>query len=122
MSSKKKISRADLSKRIYSRLSGAIPYRTVHHAVSIIIEQIAKEIIDDRIVSARRFGTISPYSIPGHLAHNVSSGEVRTLPTIRSVKFHPHESFLDLLRDRGDRFREKSQEENRQEKKTKESS
>jgi nucleoid DNA-binding protein len=107
MVKEKKISRADLSKRIHSRLSGAIPYRTVAHAVNVIIEQMAKEIIEDRIISARRFGTLSPYSIPGHLAHDLSSGEIRTLPTIRSVKFHPHESFLYLLRDREDRFRGK---------------
>lgn len=103
----KKISRADLSKRIHLRLSGAIPYRTIAYALNVIIEQMAKEIIEDRIISVRRFGTLSPYSIPGHLAHDLSSGEVRTLPTKRSVKFHPHESFLFLLRDREDRFRER---------------
>ena len=104
---RKKAGRADLTKRIYTQLSGAIPYRTIHYAVNIIIEEMAKEIIEDRIISARRFGTLSPYSRPGHLANDLSSREVRDLPTTRSVKFHPHESFLFLLKDRQDRFREK---------------
>jgi nucleoid DNA-binding protein len=122
MESKPKVSRAELSKRIHSRLGGAIPYRVVHHAVNVIIEQIAKEIVEDRIISARHFGTLSPYSRPGHLAHDLSSGEVRELPTIRSVKFHPHKSFLLLLKDREDRFREKVPAENQRKKKVKESS
>jgi nucleoid DNA-binding protein len=106
-SKRKKVGRADLTKRIHKQLSGAIPYRTIHYAVNIIIEEMAKEIIEDRIISARRFGTLSPHSRPGHLANDLSLGEVRDLPATRSVKFHPHDAFLFLLKDRKDRFREK---------------
>lgn len=100
------ISRANLSKRIHERLSGAIPYRTVHHAVGVIIDQIAHDLLDDQVVSARHFGTLSPHSRPGHLAHNIVTGKIRELPASRSVKFHPHDSFLSLLADREDHFRE----------------
>jgi nucleoid DNA-binding protein len=73
--------------------------------VGVIVEQVARDLVNDQIVSARRFGTFSPYSRPGHLAHNLSTGKVRKLSPSRSVKFHPHESFLSLLADREERFR-----------------
>jgi nucleoid DNA-binding protein len=73
--------------------------------VNIIIEQVAKDLINNQIVSAKHFGTLSPYLNATHLAHDLSTGQVRELPTSKSVKFHPHESFLSLLVDREERFR-----------------
>jgi nucleoid DNA-binding protein len=111
------ISRADISKRIHERLGGAISYRIIQQAVGVIIEQIARDLVSDQIVSARRFGTLSPHCRPGHLAHDLSTGEVRELPSTRSVKFHPHESFLSLLADREERFRGERQRKSDSEKK-----
>ena len=104
------INRAKLSKRIHTRLSAAIPYRSIHHAVSVIIDQIANDLINDQVVSARHFGTLSPHSRAAHLAHDLSTGKVRELPSSRSVKFHPHDSLLSLLADREDHFREQAAE------------
>lgn len=73
--------------------------------MGVIIEQVARDLVNDQIVSARRFGTLSPHSRPGHLAHDLSTGKVRELPPSRFVKFHPHESFLSLLADKEERFR-----------------
>jgi nucleoid DNA-binding protein len=101
------ISRANLSKRIHERLGGVIPYRTVHQAVGVIIEQISNDLLNDQVVSARHFGTLSPHVRPGHRAHNIFTGKIRELPSSRSVKLHPHDSFLSLLTDREDHFREK---------------
>lgn len=106
-SKRKKIGRTDLTKSIYKQLNGAIPYRSIYYAVNVIVQEMAKEIILDRVISVKRFGTLSPYSIPGHLANDIMSGEVREIPTVRSVKFHPHESFLSLIKDRKDGFRKK---------------
>jgi nucleoid DNA-binding protein len=85
--------------------------------VGVIIEQVARDLVNDQIVSARRFGTLSPHCRPGHLAHNLSTGRVRELSSSRSVKFHPHESFLLLLADREERFRGERQRKSGTEKK-----
>ena len=102
------ISRANLAKRIHSRLGRAIPYRTVHYAVGVIIDQIAHDLLRDQVVSARHFGTLSPYFRPSHRAHNIFTKKIREVLSSRSVKLHPHDSFLSLLADREDYFREKS--------------
>jgi nucleoid DNA-binding protein len=68
---------------------------------------VSKDLINDQIVTVRHFGTLSPHTRPGHKANDVSSGAVRELSDTRSVRFHPHESFLSLLLDRLDRFRDK---------------
>jgi len=101
------IGRANLSKRIHEQLGGAISYRTVHYAVGVIIDQIANDLLNDQVVSARHFGTLSPYCVRGHLAHDLFTKKIRELPDSRSVKFHAHESFLSLLGDREGHFREK---------------
>lgn len=74
----------------------------------MIVEHIAQDLVEDRVVSVRRFGTLSPHLRRGHLAFNLSSGKVRRLSDYRSVKFHPHEFFSTLLADREDRFRGES--------------
>lgn len=61
--------------------------------------------MNNQIVSVRRFGTLSPHERPSHLARDLSTGKVRELPATKSVKMHPHESFLALLADKKDRFR-----------------
>ena len=98
--------RAVIAKRIHKRLSGAVPYRTIHHAVGLIIDQIVQDLLQDQAVSVRYFGTLSPHSRLGHLAHDLSTGKVRELPVSRSVKFHAHSSLLALLQDRQEHFRE----------------
>jgi nucleoid DNA-binding protein len=104
------IGKANLAKRIHERLGGAIPYRTIYHAVGIIIDQIVNDLLSDQVVSARHFGTLSPYCVQGHLAHDLFTKKIRELPDSRSVKFHAHESFLALLVDREGYFREKTAE------------
>ena len=81
-----------------------IPFNIICHSVNIIIDQISIELIEDRMVSIGRFGTLSPYFRLGHLANNVSSGRVQKLPTKRLIKFHPHVSFKNLLKDKHDLF------------------
>lgn len=90
-------------------MNGAIPARKVYQAVGIIIDQISHDLINDTIVSVRRFGTLSPHKRMGHMANDLSIGKVRMLPGYRSVKFHAHEGFLSLLADREDRFRNDAQ-------------
>ena len=101
------VGREELSKRLHSRLSGTISYRKMYHSVSVIIDAISKDLVDNQIVTVRCFGTLSPYTRPGHIANDLSQGKLRTLQPKKSVRFHPSESFLNLLVDRQERFRDK---------------
>jgi nucleoid DNA-binding protein len=101
------MNRVDLANAIHERLGGSISHRKIYQAVGIIIEQIANDLVNDQVVTARRFGTLSPHVRRAHLAYNVRTGMIRKLRSIKSVKFHPHEAFTSLIQDRQERFRQK---------------
>ena len=106
---RKRVTRADLSKRIYERIGKVIRYKSILQILGVIVSQISQDLVENRTISVRRFGTLSPYLRHGHLANDLSQGVVRHLPPRRSVKFHPHQSFLALLEERYVRFRQKKQ-------------
>ena len=99
------MNRFELSSVIHGRLGGSISYRKIYQAVGIIIEQITSDLVNDQVVTVRKFGTLSPHMRRSHLANNVSTGVVRKLCSRRSVKFHPHEAFSNLIQERQERFR-----------------
>lgn len=72
--------------------------------MNVIVDQVALDLVQDRIVCVRRFGTMSPYQHQERSAYNLSSGKISQLPSSRSVRLHPHEALLMLLRDRRGRF------------------
>jgi nucleoid DNA-binding protein len=100
------VNRFDLAKIIHKRLGGSISYRKIYQAVGIIIEQIASDLINDQVVTVRRFGTLSPHLRIAHLAYNVSTCVSRWLKPRKSVKFHAHDAFRSLIRERQERFRQ----------------
>jgi nucleoid DNA-binding protein len=99
------VGRAGIAKAIHERCG--LPFRKIYQAIGMIIEQITSDLVNDQVVTVRRFGTLSPHVRRAHLAHNVSSGVVRKLSSKRSVKFHPHESFSGLIQERQERFRQR---------------
>lgn len=100
------MNRIHLAKAIHRRLGGSLSYRRIYQAVGLIVEQVANDLVNDQVVTARRFGTLSPYTRCSHVAHNVINGEIRSLQTKRSVKFHPHVAFVELIREREMKFRQ----------------
>lgn len=90
-------------------MNRAIPLEVVQQAVSVVVETIVNELVSDRPVTVRHFGTLSPCTIAGHRAHNVSTGQVTSFPSVRIVKFHPHASLLLLLSRRRKRFEANSE-------------
>lgn len=101
------MNRIELATVIHERLGGSISYRKIYQAVGIIVEQIASDLVNDQVVTVRRFGTLSPHVRRSHLANDVSTGVVRKLGSRRSVKFHAHDAFKSLILDRQERFRRK---------------
>jgi nucleoid DNA-binding protein len=101
---KKTINRTDLSKIIYARIGGSIPFNKIYQSVGLITEQISSDLISDQMVSVRNFGTLSPYVRVPHIAHNVNEGRLWCVKANRSVTFHPHEAFQSLIQDRREKF------------------
>jgi nucleoid DNA-binding protein len=99
------MNRIDLANAIHERLGGSISYRRIYQAVGIIIEQITSDLVNDQVVTVRRFGTLSPHVRSSHMANDVSTGVVRKLGSRRSVKFHAHDAFKGLIQERQERFR-----------------
>jgi nucleoid DNA-binding protein len=100
------VNRMHLVKAIHRRLGGSISYRRIYQAVGLIVDQVSNDLVNDQVVTAKRFGTLSPHVRRAHVAHNVSNGEIRSLMQTRSVKFHPHEAFGELIREREKLFRQ----------------
>ena len=65
------MNRVDLAKAIHARLHGSLPHRKIYQAIGIIVEQIASDLVNDQVVTARKFGTLSPHIRVAHFAHNV---------------------------------------------------
>jgi nucleoid DNA-binding protein len=99
----RRVSRIGLAKAIQKK-SGNIPLQKVYQAIGLIVEQMASDLIKDQVVTVRCFGTFSPYVRQPHLAHDVHTGLVRDVKSSRSVKFHPHEAFKELIRVRQKNF------------------
>lgn len=102
---KKIIGRVDISKRLYSRLSGVLPHRTLYRCICIIIDQVTNDLAENHVVTVRRFGTLSPFFRSGHTSYDVSQHRVRYSEGFFTVSFHPHESFRTLIRERERNFR-----------------
>jgi nucleoid DNA-binding protein len=100
------IGREEISAIIHKWMGKGVSLRKVYQAVGTIIEQIATDLVNDEVVTVRRFGTLSPHMRHAHLANNVNSGTVQQVAAKRSVKFHPHEAFKWLIRERQKNFRQ----------------
>ena len=88
------LGRRELAELIHLRLGWAVPYRTVRTAVNIILKAMMADLLADRIINVRCFGTFSPYRTSyGCSEHSRIS-----------VRFHPHDAFKRLLSVRRSRF------------------
>jgi len=99
-----KIGKQELAGLIHDRLGRVIALDTISVAVSIICDGVAQMLVDDIPVTAKHFGTLSPYVYHGHLARDVNTGRVMETKPFRTVKLHPHESFFKLIEEKRDRF------------------
>lgn len=97
-----KIDRSDLVERIYSRLDKALPRNIINDAISVIIDNMANKIKEDKSIYIHNFGTVHSYIIPSYRLPN----DIITKPSVR-VKFTPDENFTFLLQHRIDKFKKK---------------
>jgi nucleoid DNA-binding protein len=92
-----KCSKKDLVARIQKRLGGTLPRRDISDAVAVLFELLEKDVVADRAVSVHNFGTLSPYLYPSRWARDVVSQEMRYTSPVRTVKFHAHVSFTEIV-------------------------
>lgn len=103
-----KLSKKNLTDKIYKRLNGAVSKLVIHDVVTVICDHIISELEKNRAFSVRNFGTFSPFNFHEHEGMDISSGAMQKVKSFRSVKFRPHAVFR-LLLDRKRKKFEKDQ-------------
>lgn len=93
-----KVFRKELETYIKLRIGAKVIRPTnIADAVSAILDFVKTEIINDRPVSIKNFGTFSPFLVPSHLGINVASKLMQVTRPHKSVRLHPHVSFTSLV-------------------------
>ena len=96
------VTKKQIALNIAERL--ALPPKDVKDAISILLGELRSELEADVPIRLKNFGTLSPYVFHGHLAWNVQRQGYVDTPPFRSVRFHPADRFLRLLRSRRAKF------------------
>jgi nucleoid DNA-binding protein len=103
-----KLSKKDITDKIYKRLNKAVSKLVIQDVVTVICDHILSELEKDRVFSVTNFGTFSPFKFHEHDGMDISSGAIQKVSSFRSVKFRPHAVFR-LLLDRKRKKFEKDQ-------------
>lgn len=99
-----KLGRREIKVKIYNRLNGVIKQQDIGNVISVLCDVIEDELVHNRAVSIKNFGTLSTYLFHGHKGFNVTNREVNEVLPFKSVKFRPHIKFSELVRARRDKF------------------
>lgn len=107
MKTKKRVTKKVIISKIHKKMGEALNKRIVRDAVNAICSSLEEQFVQDQALSVENFGTLSPYVFHGHTGLNIQTGEMQEVKPFRTVKFHPHFVFLDLLVLRRESFLEK---------------
>jgi len=102
-----KINKKDLTVNIHKRLGGVVSKNQIYDVITIICDYISEELLENRSVTIKSFGTLSPYVFHGHEGMDISRGEMRYVEEFRSVKFRPHHILLRLVQRKRKKFTRK---------------
>lgn len=91
------ISKVNLARQIKKRFGGQISQCIIIEVINSMLDVMKEELREDRVISVKNFGTLSPYVYHGHNAFNVVSGEKVYVAPFRTVRFHPHVGMRDLM-------------------------
>lgn len=104
MKNKKSVTKKVIVSKIHKKLGEALNRRLLTDAVSVICLTLQENLLQDQAVSVENLGTFSPYVFHGHAGVNISTGQLQQVKPFRTVKFHPHFVFLELLASRREGF------------------
>jgi len=96
----KKINKQKLIDAIYKKLDGVVTKNHIHDVINIVCDWVAEELIANRSVTIKNFGTLSSYIFHGHDAVNIGTRIREYVPEFWSVKFRSHHVFKRLVRRR----------------------
>jgi len=105
--SKKVLTKKIIISKIHKKLGGALNKRLIRDAVNAVCVSLQEQLFEDQAISIENFGTLSPCVFHQHKGVNIHTGRIQEVPSFRTIKFHPHFVFLDLLSRRRDLFLEK---------------
>ena len=104
------VSRSFLVNQLRKNAEGILTHRKALKLVNVIVDSILSELMEDRAVSVKNFGTINPYVKKGQWGYDFGAPCKKMRPAKRSLKFHPHENFISLKNQRRDYFLAKNAE------------
>jgi len=93
-----RIDKKTIVDNIYKHLGKTLSKNQIYDVVTVICDYLSEELIENRSVSIKNFGTLSPYMFHGHEGIDVSSGNMRYVEEFRSVKFRPHHVLWRLVK------------------------
>ena len=96
----KNLNKSQIVSKIYKRFNKALSKRKINDSINVICDVLIQELLANNAVSVKNFGTLSPYLFHEHIGMNVSSGRLQKISSFRSVKFHPHHTFITLIANR----------------------
>lgn len=118
MKNKSTVTKKVIVSRIHKKLGKALNQRLLQDALNAICVTLQDNILQDNAISVENLGTISPYIFHSHNGINIQTGQLQVTPPFRTVKFHPHFIFLELLSQRRNNFLKKEGELDRRRRKS----
>ncbi len=77
--------------------SAKLPPSTAVRAIDGLIRIAKEKLAEGEEISIRGFGTLSPVNREERKGRNPQTGEEKTIPAHRSVKFRPSKEFKETL-------------------------
>jgi len=102
------INKKKLTANIYKRLSGAISKNQIYDIITVICDYCSDELYNNRSITIKKFGTLSPYLFHGHEGLNIARAEMQYVDEFRTVKFRPHHILRRLVQRKRKKFVRKS--------------
>lgn len=105
--SRKTVTKKEIVSVIYKRYGRSLKRSIIRDAINVVCSMLEEDLLEDRSVSVKNFGTFSPYFFHGHIGYNVAHGKMQAVKAFRDIRFHPHATFLRLLELRRKSFLER---------------
>lgn len=91
------IRKAAIISSISKNMGESVTTRLINDVIDLTIDYIGNELLNNRTVSIRYFGTFTPYKMEGGTVKSVYTGEYIPYEPKIGIKFRPHDVFKVIL-------------------------
>jgi nucleoid DNA-binding protein len=93
----KVISKTAIISSISKNMGESVTTRLINDVIDLTVDYIGNELLNNRSVSIRYFGTFAPYKMEGGTIKSIYTGEYMSFEPKVCIKFRPHEVFKVVL-------------------------